>query len=47
MKKDNLITIPFNDITSVDKEKIAYYNSNHPNNVFVMVFPKMELMNLV
>lgn len=41
---DELIEIPFSEIKSSDKEKIAYYKgvyaSNHPNNIYVMVFPK-------
>lgn len=43
-ESDDLITIPFQDITNVDQEKIAYYKggyaSNHPDNMYVMVFPK-------
>lgn len=41
---DDLIEIPLSEIKSNDKEKIAYYKgvyaSNHPNNIYVMVFPK-------
>ena len=41
---DELIEIPLSEIKSSDKEKIAYYKgvyaSNHPNNIYVMVFPK-------
>lgn len=41
---DELIEIPLSEIKSNDKEKIAYYKgvyaSNHPNNIYVMVFPK-------
>ena len=41
---DDLIEIPFSEIKSNDKEKIAYYKgvyaSNHSNNIYVMVFPK-------
>lgn len=41
---DELIEIPLIEIKSSDKEKIAYYKgvyaSNHPNNIYVMVFPK-------
>lgn len=41
---DELIEIPLSKIKSSDKEKIAYYKgvyaSNHPNNIYVMVFPK-------
>ena len=41
---DDLIEVPLSEIKSNDKEKIAYYKgvyaSNHPNNMYVMVFPK-------
>lgn len=41
---DELIEIPLSEIKSSDKEKIAYYKgvyaSNHPNNIYIMVFPK-------
>ena len=41
---DNLIELPLNEIKSSNKEKIAYYKgvyaSNHPNNVFIMVYPE-------
>lgn len=41
---DELIEIPLSEIKSSDKEKIAYYKgvyaSNHPNNIYVIVFPK-------
>lgn len=41
---DDLIEIPLSEIKSNDKEKIAYYKgvyaSNHPNNIYVMVFQK-------
>ncbi len=41
---DELIEIPLSEIKSTNKEKIAYYKgvyaSNHPNNIYVMVFPK-------
>jgi len=41
---NELIEIPLSEIKSSDKEKIAYYKgvyaSNHPNNIYVMVFPK-------
>lgn len=43
-ERDELAEIPLNEIKSSDEEKIAYYKggyaSNHPNNIFVMVFPK-------
>lgn len=41
---DDLIEIPLSEIKSNDKEKISYYKgvyaSNHPNNIYVMVYPK-------
>ncbi len=41
---DDLIEIPFSEIKSGDKEKIAYYKgvyaSHHPNNKYVIVYPK-------
>lgn len=41
---DNLIELPLSEIKSSDKEKIAYYKgvyaSNHPNNIFIMVYPE-------
>lgn len=43
-EKDNLIEIPLTEIKNSDKEKIAYYKgvyaSNHPDNKYVIVFPK-------
>lgn len=43
-EKDDLIEIPLSEIKNSDKEKISYYKgvyaSNHPNNIYVMVFPK-------
>lgn len=43
-EKDNLIEIPLSEIKSNDKEKIAYfkgvYASNHPDNKYIIVFPK-------
>ena len=44
IETDELIEISLSEIKSSDKEKIAYYKgvyaSNHPNNIYVMVFPK-------
>lgn len=41
---DDLIEIPLNEIKNSNKDKIAYYKgvyaSNHPNNMYVIVFPK-------
>lgn len=41
---DDLIEIPLSEIKNNDLEKISYYKgvyaSNHPNNIYVMVFPK-------
>lgn len=41
---DDLIEIPLSEIKNSDKDKIAYYKcvyaSNHPNNMYVIVFPK-------
>lgn len=43
-EKDDLIDIPFSKIKDSDKDKIAYYKgvyaSNHPDNMYVIVFPK-------
>ncbi len=43
-EKDYLVEIHLSEIKSNDKGKIAYYKgvyaSNHPNNTYVMVFPK-------
>lgn len=43
-EKDDLIEIPLSEIKNSDKEKIAYYKgvyaSNHPDNKYVIVFPK-------
>lgn len=41
---DNLIEISLNDIKNIDKDKIAYfkgvYASNHPDNMYLIVYPK-------
>lgn len=41
---DDLVEIPLSEIKNSDKEKIAYYKgvsaSNHPDNKYVIVFPK-------
>ncbi len=46
-EKDNLVSIPFRYITTINKEKIAYYKgvyaSNHPDNKYVIVFPENGL----
>lgn len=43
-EKDDLIEIPLSEIKNSNEEKIAYYKgvyaSNHPNNKYVIVFPK-------
>ncbi|MDD4831531.1 MAG: hypothetical protein PHR09_01550 [Bacilli bacterium] len=43
-EKDELIEIPLSEIKNNDKEKIAYYKgvyaSNHPDNKYVIVYPK-------
>ncbi len=41
---DDLIEIPLSEIKNNDQDKIAYYKgvyaSNHPDNIYMMVFPK-------
>ena len=43
-EKDDLIEIPLSEIKNTNKEKIAYfkgvYASNHPDNKYIIVFPK-------
>lgn len=43
-EQDDLIDIPLNEIKNSDIEKIAYYKgvyaSNHPDNMYIIVYPK-------